>query len=452
MTNIEDFVSFMIEEGFYRYKPPKGLSIMFDGFTGWSYLEYAKTRNLIIGQKKDGTPKYLDLNTIDMNRKDFPIITKLIYDTNQSFGKINNEPVFNTAKLLNVNSQIKGTDNDQNVSIFWNHLDYLCGDVSQEIKEWVKDWLCDIFQDPNNKKGTSLVFIGSQGCGKSIFFDNLMSALLGEYFHYNDGRDYGERFNLELKDKLLINFDEGFATKSKATEAKLKSFITQSKFKIQSKGRDSITIFNPARAVFTTNSRYAINTANDDRRFAIFRTAKKDFITPEYFDCFMEAINNKEMLEKFIFELQTRKITSRLNIPPMTEEKKSQKVFSADKVSEWFEFIINTPRNYTSSLNNNIQSGFNNNGYLWNHYEENERSMFKDNGLKSFLEYRGKNDDIDTTNKLFSALKVYLEDHKEWRITSETQRIKAKNQFILNKDHLHQRMWIFTKSPPTEAA
>jgi len=440
---IECFIRSMIKEGFYRYKPPKGSLVMSNGETTWPCTEFVKPRQFIVGCKRDGSPKYLDLNAIDMNRKDFPIITKTVYDINKPYGKIEGEPIFNTAKPLEVKFPVEAVNNDRDVSIFWNHLDYLCGDVSDETKEWVKDWLADIFQDPNNKKGTALVFIGGQGCGKSIFFDGLMSVLLGDYYFYNNGKEYAEKFNLELRDRLLINFDEGFATKSKSAEAKLKSFITQSKFKIEGKGSNGTTVFNPARAVFTTNSMYAVNTADDDRRHAIFNTTKRDFITQKYFNIFGEAITNRDMLAKFMYELMNRKITSALNIPPVTEAKEAQKVLSADKVIEWFEYIITTKSDYQEALNNNSQKEYNHFDYLWANNDKNERWMFGENGFKSFSEFHGRNDNIDSKNKLFTALKSRLESHKEWGISSETKRIIGRG-FIFGENAV-QRVWVFKR-------
>jgi len=443
MATVDDCIKIMIEEGSYRYKPLNKPLCMFDGETSWSYTEYVKSHNFIIGQKKNGTPEYLDLHTIDMDRKDFPIIKEVIYDPKLPFGKIKDEPRFNTAKALDVKFPIEAKNNNLDASIFWNHLDYLCGDVQQDIKEWVKDWLADIFQDPNNKKGTALIFIGLQGCGKSIFFDNLMSSLLSVYYLHTEEKDYSGKFNTELKDKLLVNFDEGYSTKSKLSNAKLKSFITQPNFKIQGKGTNSTTVLNPVRAVFTTNNYHAIDTSFDDRRYAIFRTIKKDFITQEYFDNFIKAINDKEMLEQFMFELKTRKIVSRLNQAPSTEEKETQKAFSADKLSEWFDYIITTNADYTAQVGNTPRNEYNYGGYLWNKVEENERWMFKENGLASYLNFKGDSNNIITTVRLFNALKIYLEN-KEWSITQEVQRPNQTSGFSLGRNAT-QRLWIFRK-------
>jgi len=444
---IEEFVQAMVKEGFYRHKPPKGALEMFDGETRWTYSDYVKTRQFITSYKKDGSPKYLDLNIIDINREDFPLVTKTIYDINRPFGKVEGEAAINTAKLLTVKFPIEAVDNSQDTSILWNHLEYLCGDVPDDVKDWVKDWLADIFQNPNDKKGTALTFIGSQGCGKSIFFDKLMSILLGEYYHYDNGKEFSEKFNTSLKDKLLLNFDEGFATKSKSVEAKLKSFITQPTLKLEGKGSNSTAVLNPARAVFTTNSGWAINTADDDRRFAVFNTERKDFITPEYFDMLFESLNNREMLEKFMYELQSRKITSRLNIPPATEAKEAQKVFSATKIAEWFEFIITTDIYYVIKMDDNrnhIHSPINR---LWDSVTANERVMHKENAFQSFDKFKGNNEHITTTNKLFGALKNHLSTHKEWNIYNETRRLQGFgfSTIVLKGGKEPARVWVLRR-------
>jgi outer membrane lipoprotein-sorting protein len=456
---VDECIQQMIDEGFYRYKPENGALVMFNGKKTWSYKEFVETRQLIIDLKRDGSPKYLNLNTIDMDRQDFPIIIKTINDINRPFGKVKDEPVFNTAKLLDVKFHIESVNNNEDTSIFWNHLEYLCGNVEQEVKDWVRDWVADIFQNPNDKKGTALVFIGGQGCGKSIFFSKLMSKLLGEYFHYADGKDYSQKFNKELQDKLLINFDEGFATKNKAAEAKLKSFVTEPYFKIEAKGINSVNVFNPARAVFTTNSSFATNTADDDRRHAIFRTIKKKITKEEekeYFDAFGEAIKNEDLLKKFMYELQNRKITSNLRTPPVTEEKEAQKAFSASKVEDWFDFIIQTPKDYKMTLNDNSQSTYNFKGYLWADYNKpetskDERWMFGDNGFKSFLGFHGKNEHINSRQKLFSALKIHLANHKEWEILPKSKNIRFNQHigggFNFDDKGTQNRVWIFKKKP-----
>ena len=446
MKSIDECIHGMLENGFYRFKTPGGTLFMSnDGETRYNPATFAKGHELILGYKKSGSPDYLDLATIPWSRQDFPVIEKTVYDINRPFGKVEGKPIFNTAKELEVEFPVKAAKNKLDTSIFWNHLEYLCGDVSQDIKEWVKDWLCDIFQNPNDKKGTALIFIGGQGCGKSIFFDKLMSALLGEYYHYNNGKDYSEKFNLGLKDKLLLNFDEGFATKSKAAEAKLKSFITQPVLKIEGKGSNPITVLNPARAVFTTNDGWAVKMDDDDRRFAVFTTVREDFATQGYFDRLVDAIDNRDLLEKFMHELQNRKITSRLNKPPMTEAKQTQKVFSAGKVSEWFDFIMETKSSYVVRLDDDHPSAYDHQYRLWDLYEENERIIHKKRALASFLKFKGNNEHIDSTNKLFNALRNYLATNSEWVLDNEVRRLQTPGRFTWGEDAQPQRVWVLKK-------
>jgi len=261
---------------------------------------------------------------------------------------------------------------------------------------------------------------------------------LGDYHYYNNGKGYSEKFNLELKNKLFVNFDEGFGSKSKEAEAKLKSFITQPTMKLEGKGINPTNVLNPARSVFTTNSNWAVKMDDDDRRFAVFTTIKKDFVTPEYFDGLSDAINNGDLLEKFMHELQNRKITSRLNRPPMTKTKQTQKAFSANKVSEWFDFVMETRKCYDIKLKKDTVSF---EDYLWNDWTDDERTMNKENAFESFSDFKGSNDHIDTTNKLFSALDAYLANNDEWGISNEAKRLKGG----FNLEKKVQRMWVLKR-------
>jgi len=450
MKSIEECIAEMLESGFFRFKTATGTQFMSnDGKDRWTYPNFVKNHGLIIGYKGNGSPEYLDLATIPANHPDFPIIEKVVFDIDRPFGKVEGKPAFNTARKLEVEFPIRASDNTHDASIFWNHLEYLCGDVSKEIKEWVKDWLADIFQNPNHKKGTALVFIGGQGCGKSIFFDKLMSALFGEYYHYNNGKGYSEKFNTELKDKLLVNFDEGFATKSELSAAKLKSYITQPVMKIEGKGSNPVSILNPARAIFTTNNAWAVKMDEDDRRFAVFSTIEEDFITPEYFDGLLEAIDDRDLLGRFMHELKTREITSKLNKPPMTEVKQTQKAFSAGKIADWFEFIMDTKSDYVIKLDDNRTSSINFENRLWDSYEENERILHKENALASFLKFKGSSEHITTTNKLFSSLKNHLAGNKEWDLDNETRRLKGFG-FAWGDAAKPQRVWVFKRKAVQE--
>ena len=146
MKSIDECIREMLENGFYRFQTPSGTLFMSnDGETRYNPIAFAKGHGLILGYKKSGAADYLDLAAIPWNHEDFPIIKKTVYDINRPFGKVEGKPIFNTAKELEVEFPVKAAKNKLDTSILWNHLEYLCGNVSQDIKKWVKDWLCDIF-------------------------------------------------------------------------------------------------------------------------------------------------------------------------------------------------------------------------------------------------------------------------------------------------------------------
>jgi len=69
--------------------------------------------------------------------------------------------------------------------------------------------------------------------------------------------------------------------------------------------------------------------------------------------------------------------------------------------------------------------------------------MHKDNAFESFSKFKGRNDHIVSTNKLFSALKDYLENHKEWKISNEVKRLKGVG-FIYGENKI-QRVWVLKR-------
>jgi hypothetical protein len=156
------------------------------------------------------------------NKEPWPIV-KIVKDPSLPFGKINNKPELNTF-YYGDRTLPKQTNKD--TSRLWNLIDDMCGDHT----EWCKDWIADIFQHPNRKPGTALIFRGAQGTGKGTIFDVLMSKLLG-HAHLTTSRNlFGDRFNWEASGKLLINLNEGSWDQSRKDIGALKNFITDPEF------------------------------------------------------------------------------------------------------------------------------------------------------------------------------------------------------------------------------
>jgi hypothetical protein len=320
-----------ISRGFYRRIINDKIKIT-NGKITLNFADFARTyQHFEYG--KHGKNLYLLDDLPDA--EPFPLV-ELTVDFSKPYGKIDNEPYINIAPEMPIKSENNNTD----TKIFWAHIENLCGNADKETKEWIKDWLSDIFQNPMKKPGTALTFRSEEGTGKGLFFDNLMNKLLGERHLSTSRAVFGERFNGEAKHKLLINFDEGSWDNSKSDIGSLKKFITDKTFSFEEKGKDVVLLPNYARTVFTSNASWIMK--NDgSRRFCMLNPIKENYATPEYFKNLFEAIENDGICKKFLYELETRIITHDLRTAPKTDEYYSQQEISYDYYDDFLNEIFN---------------------------------------------------------------------------------------------------------------
>ena len=254
-----------ITGGFYRIETVDGGTKITNGKSFRKLRDYA-LQNQHFEYGKHGRVLHLLEDAADC--EPWPFV-ELTIDFDLPYGKVPYKPLLNIAPKAPIIAKKHG---DKDTSILWKHLENLCGDVDQDTKEWVKD----IFQNPMNKPGTALTIRSDEGTGKGTFFDKLMHKLLGER-HMGTSRNlFGERFNGLAKHKLLININEGGWDNNKSGMGMVKSFITDPNFHFEDKGKDAVTLPNPARLVFTTNESWVVK--NDgSRRFCMLTHKKDDF-------------------------------------------------------------------------------------------------------------------------------------------------------------------------------
>jgi hypothetical protein len=229
------------------------------------------------------------------NIEPWPIVNFTL-DFSKSYGKIPNEPLFNIAPEMPIKSENNGAD----TSFLWKHLENLCGNESQDAKEWIKDWVADIFQHPMEKPGTAVTIRSDERTGKGQFFVVLMKKLLGGRYFTTTKSISSDRFNDWAKNKLLINFNEGSWNNSKSEIGPLKSFITEDDFHFEGKGKDAKAEPNYARAVFTSNATWIMK-CDYSERFFMIKPVTKDYCSKEYFDNLAAVIENDDIVKQFFF-------------------------------------------------------------------------------------------------------------------------------------------------------
>lgn len=156
------------------------------------------------------------------------------------------------------------------LSLIWNIL----ARRRKEVYEFIMAWVADIFQEPDNKPGTALVFVGIPGSGKSFLGENVIRPIIGPVHstQTNDIERVTAKHNTQIANKLFIQCDEATNSRQKATTARLKSLITDRTNTIEPKGVDSFDIPNHARYFMTSNDvRDAVHLPDGlaDRRFVV---------------------------------------------------------------------------------------------------------------------------------------------------------------------------------------
>lgn len=140
-------------------------------------------------------------------------------------------------------------------------------------REYLLAWMAANVQRPGQIIGWAPVLQGTQGCGKSILWERLLTYCLGEeYISAPSFRDLAQGHNGYMRDKLLICMDEmnksGKRVDIAETAEYLKTFITNAKIPLREMRIDTRTIRNTANWFFTTNHMDAMFAARGERRYA----------------------------------------------------------------------------------------------------------------------------------------------------------------------------------------
>lgn len=164
-------------------------------------------------------------------------------------------------------------------------------------------WHADIFQNPGNKKGSSIAILGEQGVGKSKFYDWYRVGL-GDYaIKVSSKKHLVGPFNAHLDSKLLVVAEEAFWSGDKEAASVLKDFITSETYTVERKGVDAAERRNLIRTAFVTNNDWAIPTDDnaDARRFLVLRAGNAQKQNSDYFAAIDTQMRNGG-LEAMVYE------------------------------------------------------------------------------------------------------------------------------------------------------
>lgn len=144
----------------------------------------------------------------------------------------------------------------------------------EQNTSWVMEWLMHIVAHPGERVGTSIAIRGSQGDGKSIVFEKLLGAILGDMMLrvVNHKLILGD-FNEALIGKLVTVLEEAAFSGDKAAFDKMKELITGEKVLINPKFKAPISVDNFSRLVVVSNHDHFLHMERDDRRYTVLESS-----------------------------------------------------------------------------------------------------------------------------------------------------------------------------------
>lgn len=224
------------------------------------------------------------------------------------------------------------------------HIKILCED-SIEYTEYVLNYLAHIIQKPAELTRTALVFKGTQGAGKGMFFSWFANNIIGNKYYYTTADANTITINNDhLNGKLLVNLDEANSADMYAASSNIKNKITEPFITLQNKYVKPFVVENYCRYVFFSNQEFPVKVEASDRRFVIFKTCDKisklpdtDPIKNSYFKTLITTMNDTNVQYSFFKMLQNRDIN---NINWANRPKTESYIFSRElNIPIFAEFI-----------------------------------------------------------------------------------------------------------------
>jgi len=153
--------------------------------------------------------------------------------------------------------------------LFRAHMrDVICGGNAQ-ADDYLLRWCAQLVQKPNLPGGSAVVLRGPRGTGKSTFAIALGALVKEHFLHLAQPGLLTGRFNMHLRDSVLVFADEAFWAGDRTGESFLKSVVTEPTLTLEGKGKDAVTVPNMVHLIMASNHEWVVPAGTDERRFFV---------------------------------------------------------------------------------------------------------------------------------------------------------------------------------------
>ncbi len=177
-------------------------------------------------------------------------------------------------------------------SLLKDHIfEVVCG--YESVFHWVMSWMARIVQDPGGTRpGTAIVLKGIQGCGKSCVINSMGKILGDHYLQITQQEQLTGRFNVHLKDAILVYCDEIIWGGDKRAEGILKGLVTEKNMMIEPKNKDAFTIHSHVNLMVSSNNDWVIPAGLEERRFCVLHVQPDFAGNRKYFNELHRQLEN----------------------------------------------------------------------------------------------------------------------------------------------------------------
>jgi len=217
-------------------------------------------------------------------------------------------------------------------------LESLCGaeDKVEDCVYWILRWLAYPLQHPGAKMQTALLMFGEkQGTGKSLFFQDVVAPIYGDYGTVASQHQLESTFTAWRSRKLFVLFEEVLSRDDRFSHnGTLKYMITGRSMSINEKNLPLRDERNHMNSVFLSNEPQPIPIELEDRRFMVIEARAKQ---SEEFYAEVKAAIDAGAIEAFYHFLLTLDLGTfnEHTKPPMTLAKERVIEFG---LSGWMSF------------------------------------------------------------------------------------------------------------------
>jgi len=277
--------------------------------------------------KKEKETSFINEWFNDNEMKTYKCMDFLPFNGIRNINKTNNKDTYNLFNGYNKNIEFKNIigqnkdgspkykeeNKEQLLKPFKDLLYELVG-ADKECFDYFYNFLGHLIQKPNERIPIAFIFKSKQGVGKNVML-NAIGNIIGQahYISSSNAKDFFGDYAEGLYRKLLVNINECEGKDTFDYEGRLKSIITEDKMTLNPKFVRQYTINNYARLIIFTNKAnpVPIDVRSKDRRYVVYQSTDKyldekygttfwkklvaHLKKPEFIACLYEDLNSIDL-------------------------------------------------------------------------------------------------------------------------------------------------------------